>query len=123
MKILTGMACLLIFLLTSNAYSQEIDSRVYNHYSKEEVNTMGPEKIEKMNFLLRESFIIPDEMKDVISHDDVDVLDYAVLRLEDQRAKVHLLIDKEISDGPYFYLISFKELDAAYMRIDESFGK
>lgn len=84
---------------------------------------MSPEKIEKMNFLIRESFVIPEEMKNIINADELDVLGYAVLRMEDQRAKVHIMINEEIADGPYFYLISYKELDAAYQRIEQSFKK
>ncbi|MBN2681331.1 MAG: hypothetical protein JXR58_02375 [Bacteroidales bacterium] len=111
----------ILFSFCLNA--QDVDSRVYKHYSKEEVSEMNSEKIEKMNFLIRESFIIPEEMKGKINPDELDVLGYAVLRLEDERAKVHLMIDEEIADGPYFFLISYKELDAAYLRIEQSFKK
>jgi hypothetical protein len=120
-----------LFFLTIFAFSQQeiqIDKRAYNYYTKEEINSMPINKIKKINFLYKHSFIIPEEFKGQIDPNKIDVRKYSRYRKLHERTKVYLIDDSKTpkgeSDvnnlsGKYIYLISIDELRDSYEKIDE----
>ena len=109
-------------LFSLNAHDEiKIDNRAYNHYTIEEIKQIPDSKIEKLNFLFNESFIIPEQMKDKLKKEEIDVYSYSVFRKENERVEVSLTITKEIVSKEYIILLSYKEMDEAYQKIDEKY--
>lgn len=111
---------LLVFLVNLG-YSQKvtIDKRAYAYYTQEEIAQMPEFKIKQVNFLYRQSFIIPDKFKGQINPDEIDIRQYSKQRLPHSRAKVYLKSpgtsrEKDNFTGQYIYLLSIDELQEAY---------
>jgi len=113
---------LLLFFVGVNAQKTQIDKRALNYYTKEQIAKMPSSKIKQINYLYQESFVIPDEFKNQISNDDIDIRDYSKQRLKDKRAKVFVINknakrESESEKNIYFYLLSIEELQQAYKNI------
>lgn len=111
-------------MVTFNVFGQTkpvLDKRAYNHYNIDEINIMPTSKIEKLNFLFQQSYLIPEDMEGIIVPDDVDVYSFSGFRKEDERVSVPLLITKELPSEEYIILLSFKELDQAFRQIDQKY--
>ncbi len=122
MKLNYLIVLLMYFVFSLNAQDKiKIDNRAYNHYTIEEIKQMPDSKIEKLNFLFNESFIIPEQMKNKIKKEEIDVYSYSVFRKENERVEVSLTITKEIVSKEYIILLSYKEMDEAYQKIDEKY--
>jgi len=114
-----------LLLLTHLLFSQQpvLDKRAYAYYTQEEINKMPDYKIKQVNFLYRNSFIIPKEFKGQINPDSIDIRQYSKQRLPYKRAKVYLKTqnistkEKDNFNGQYIYLLSIEELKAAYENI------
>ena len=104
-----------------NAGPVKVDSRAFLFYSQDELDAMPEYKKAQINFLINKSFIIPNEMKAKINPDDINGMEYNGYRKEDERAKVPLMISKELTNAEYIILLSYKELDEAYVKIKKQY--
>ncbi|PLX01186.1 MAG: hypothetical protein C0594_13940 [Marinilabiliales bacterium] len=103
----------------------ELDKRAKNHYTDEQISKIPDVKREKMNFMYRESFIIPEEMQGKLSKDDIDVTPYHVFRKQSERQRVPLNIDEEQEFAPadrIIILLSQDEVDEAFAKIDKKYA-
>lgn len=118
------IALIVCLIATFNVFGQTkpvLDKRAYNHYNIDEINIMPASKIEKLNFLFQQSYLIPEDMAGIIIPDNVDVYSFSGFRKEDERVSVPLMITKELPSEEYIILLSFKELDQAYRQIDQKY--
>jgi hypothetical protein len=113
-----------ILLITSivSAQSVKIDKRAEKYYTKEEIQSMPPEKIKQINTLYTKSFIIPDQFKNNINPNDIDIREYSKERLPFDRAKVYLkektnTPETDIRKKEYIILLSINELKTLYSKI------
>ncbi len=130
MKKITLLAFLL-GVITNISFSQstnvQLDKRAYKYYTPEEIKSMPPNKIKKINYVYRHSFIIPEKFKGQIDPNDIDIRKYSRYRKLHEQAKVYLIdktkdkikgeSDYNLSDK-YIYLISIDDLRDAYDKID-----
>lgn len=114
----------MVLVQLSNAQEDKsvlLDSRAYLLYTQDEINEMPEYKKAQINFIIRKSFIVPNEMKGKINPDEINGMEYNGYRKENERVKVPLLISKEISNFEYIILLSYKEIDEAYLKIKKQF--
>jgi hypothetical protein len=108
---------LLTFSLQSRAQSTapDVDPRIYQHYTQQEVNDMlanAPAKIKMLNIYYRSSFVMIQGANQVTPLDPntVDVTNYEHLRKDNVRVRVgHSRITGEVVE-----LLSKQELQALY---------
>lgn len=117
-------AVLFVFLTSFSlgSYAQtapDIDARIYQHYTQQQVNEMltsAPLKIKKLNVYYRNSFVMIPGGNQVTPLDPntVDVSTYEHLRKENVRVRVgHSRVTGEVVE-----LLSREELQALYDQVD-----
>ena len=115
---------LLLFSFVTFAQKPTLDKRAYAYYTQDEINAMPDFKIKQINYLYQQSFEIPEEFKEQINPDDIDIRRYSKQRLPNKKVKVYLYNsnaeDQKEHDnfsGQYIYLISIEDLQNAYENI------
>lgn len=121
--IVTGLVLFCALVRAQDVQSLQLDSRAYRHYTADEIKAFDAAKIEKLNYLFNESFIIPDDMKSTLKNEDVDIYGFSSFRSENERVKLPLSAITEQAGNEYIILLSYKELDEAYLIIDEKYIK
>lgn len=119
--ILIGLLLSISLLHAQESSSIEIDKRAYNYYSADEISAMPNVKIEKINFLITSSFIIPNEMKGRFDKKDINGFEYTAFRKENERVTVPILVNQEVKSKEYIILLSEKEIEIAYQNIDKKY--
>jgi hypothetical protein len=101
------------------AQSQDIDPRIYNHYSNQQVDeilSVDPVKIKKMNFYFRSSYQVLENTScnqcAAIDFNAFDVTNFEKKRMKDRRVKVTLGQPCHVIE-----LLSQTELLQAYQNI------
>jgi hypothetical protein len=124
MKKILLFICLLIIVTKINFAQNvnKVDKRALNYYTTEEINNMPLTKINQINYLYTKSFIIPDEFKNKIKPDDIDIRLYSGFRKQNERAKAYIYsmiegIDKNNSNE-YIILLSISEIQQAFKEIE-----
>ncbi len=120
--ILLILMCLAINSLF--AQDTQLDRRAIQKYTQEQIREMPKTKIKQINFLYQQSFIIPDQFKNKIDPNSIDISLYSKMRLVDQQAKVNLINpdakrESESTTELYIYLLSIDELKQAYQNIKQ----
>lgn len=81
-------------------------------------------KIHQINFLYRNSFVIPEEMTQQVKADQIDISMYNRMRSKTDRTKVYLVnegeigSEKEAFSSAYIMLLSIDELQSEFERIE-----
>lgn len=123
MKLIFTFTLFVISILTYSQELNQIDKRALNYYSTDELKEMPQSKIKEVNFYYSESFIIPEEFKEIIKAENINIKTYEEYRQINERAKVYLY--KETSTGEvqeesnyFIYLLSKNELKEAYKTLN-----
>lgn len=118
----------ILLFISINVYSQKselIDKRALKHYSIQQIEEMPIYKIHQTNYLLKESFIVEDEFKNLIDLSKVDALKLGVFRKEKERVRINIDIEKEGKGSNlskiYIILLSYQEVDIALAEIKEKY--
>lgn len=114
------LLCLIYGLCgNANAQSMDIDSRIYTHYTSQqldEILTADPVKIKKMNFYFRSSYQVVENTAcnqcTAIDFNSFDITIYEKKRMKDRRVKVTLGQPCHVIE-----LLSQTELLQAYQNI------
>lgn len=122
MKTLIALFAFCFIITGLNAQNVvQIDSRALNHYDRSKVEEMPLSKIEKINYLFQQSFIVEESSKAFIDVNKFDVFPYAIYRKENERVRINIAYmgEKRIEGqvDAFIILLSHKELDAAYNSI------
>ncbi len=126
MKFLLFCTGLIFFACNVNAQTSstvEIDKRAYNYYTKSEIEAMPDVKKAKINYLINNSFIIPNEMKGRFSKKDINGLEFSAFRQRNKRVSIPVQINKEIKSKDYIVLLSETEIKEAYRLIEKKYQK
>lgn len=124
------MLLIFVLLIAAKSFTQNtlpagrqvdlVDKRALKIYTMDQINEMPYYKILQINYLYISSYIIPDEMKGVISPADIDMTQYFLHRKEKERVTVDLGINGEKRTGKYIILLSFQEVNLAFKDIENN---
>jgi len=119
--IIIGIILSYSFLNAQTISKVEIDKRAYNYYTIKEISEMPDVKIEKINYLISNSFIIPNEMKGKFTKKDINGFEFSSFRKEDERVTIPILVNQEVKSKEYIILLSNQEIEQAYQNIDKKY--
>ena len=118
---LIALALILSVSAISAQNPQQVDQRALKHYTVEEISQMPDYKIEQINFLFNESYLIPEKFQEKINAEQVDIMLFTGYRKQAERVNVPLNINTEGREGgiseEYIILLSADELKEAFQKI------